>query len=746
MKKIVLFSIVFICLSKISFSQTATVTYSFYVDANNNCVFDNGEQIVFPQGLVQLSYVDNSGSIITTSSTANASCQSNPLVLNNYSLTPTNTLTFQHGYPYTGVITNSSCSAYHNLPYNTNTYLPLKSAEGLWYVGFTPLFLTVFTPTNYTFQGNLLNDVFTVCGNLGNDPVTFEFSLYNNFGCSIPTSSRTYSLYLDGSLFSQITSTGSVFTGTNSNWLGNATSTLVECYNDQSTVIWMYTKLPQAISSLNSHTFTIKSSLIYNNPLATLNYSCVLRPAPCTKISGKFYNDCNNNCVMDVNENGLGYGVQGKLFNSNGTNIYFNPDNDGNFSLAVPSANSYSITQFPVLSNFTACNTTTITLPAGISTNTLSFGYLSQSAYQNTSHYVQAWNNTLSLPGTIMKITYKNNFVNAVSCITNTNVVSGTQKIILSKFLSYVNTTSGPPPTTIIPCVTGDTLVWVTSNFTTLASGVFSVAISPTVSLLSPFRIDGYIYPSTDHFLADNLCSSGGLIGAPFDPNSKEIVSKGLLSNGYINNYTNGQELNYTINFQNVGTAPAVNVKSVDTIDVNLDLSSIKILGSSHPVRYQVDNVSRQVTFMFDSIYLSDATSNEAASHGYVRYLIKLNNGVPINTFIKNRAFNYFDYTSPVATNQTKNKLVIGVGVPETTLEENGILLMPNPFEEILNVSSKQMMKSVKVFNLMGQLQYEINPNALYSEINFASYPPAIYFVSIQLDNGVFIISKVIKN
>ena len=746
MKKIVLLYTFFICLAKFSFSQTATITYSFYVDANNNCVFDNGEQIVFPQGVVQLSYVDNTGSILTASSTANGSCQSSPLVLSNYSLTPTNTLTFQYVYPYTGVITNSSCNAYHNLPYNTNTYLPLKSAEGLAYAGFTPLFLTVFTPTNYTFQGNLLNDVFTVCSNLGNDPVTFEFGFYNNYGCSIPTSSRTYSLYLDGSLFSQITSTGSVFTGTNCNWLGNATTTLCEAYNDQQTVLWMYTKLPITISSLNSHTFTIKSSMIYNNPLAILNYSCVLKPAPCTKISGKFYNDCNNNCVMDVNEKGLGYGVQGKLFNSNGTNIFFNPDNDGNFSLSMPSTNSYSITHYPIASSAQACNTVTITLPAGISTNTLLFGYYYQSVYQNTSHYVHAWKNGLSLPGTNIQIGYTNSFFNTSTCNTNTNIVSGTQKIVLKKFLSYVSTTSGPPPTTIIPCATGDTLVWITSNFATLASGFFSVAISPTVSLLTPFQIDGYIYPPTDNLLADNFCSSTGTIGAPYDPNSKEIVTKGLMSNGNINNYINGQELYYTINFQNVGTAPAVNVKSVDTIDVNLDLNSIKILGSSHPVSYQVDNVSRQVTFMFDSIYLSDATSNEAASHGYVRYLIKLNNGVPINTFIKNRAYNYFDYTSPVATNQTKNKLVIGVGIVENALKESGILLMPNPFNEILNISSKQIMKSVKVFNLMGQLQFEIITNALSSEINFASLPPAIYFVSIQLDDGNFISSKVIKN
>jgi uncharacterized repeat protein (TIGR01451 family) len=77
----------------------------------------------------------------------------------------------------------------------------------------------------------------------------------------------------------------------------------------------------------------------------------------------------------------------------------------------------------------------------------------------------------------------------------------------------------------------------------------------------------------------------------------------------------------YTIHFQNTGTAPAFNIRLLDTLDANLDLETFQILNYSH---YQTANVRNNVlTFHFPNIQLPDSTSNPEGSKGYVQYRIK---------------------------------------------------------------------------------------------------------------------------
>lgn len=727
-----------------SFSQTATVSCQFYLDANNNCIYDPTESIlVLESTSCSLKYMNNGSNPATSifGSVSGGCTQTATLPVVNYTLPATNTISIS-GFPQ--VILNNSCSSCYNLPYNgTTVYVPLKKINGITSVNYIAGNVTLQGSNNP--NGLEMYDTFPVCSSIGNDTVQFNAGYYANLSCNfIGTTTRTFSVFLDGIQYDKISTNGAALAFNYVSGINNMCK-VSEVYNSAGGYWKFSTRFPSGISALGSHTFAIKSSSIYPHPLSVFNYSCILNSFPCTKISGKFYDDCNFNCIYDNNESGLGFGVQGKVYNSSGVNTTFNPNNNGGFSLFLNSSNSYSITHYPLYSSFTACATSTLTIPSGASTNTISYAYNHQNSFQNNSHLIHPYgNNGLRLPGTNIQFGYKN-FYHEIACNGSTTIVSGIQKIKLDKFLSYVLTTSGPPPSTIIPAPTGDTLVWITNNFSTLSSGSFSLAISPTVSLLTPFRIKGYIYPSPDNIQIDNVSVGGGTIGTPYDPNSKELFTSGLSFNGDID-FQNGQELQYTVHFQNVGTAPAVNVKTLDTIDINLDLNSIKILASSHPVSMQIDHVSRLVTFAFDSIYLPAAINNPIGSNGHFSYSINLNNGLLPNTLIKNRAHNYFDFTTPVATNQTKNKLVVATSLNENTFKEKEISIIPNPFNEVLNIKSSQVIVNIKIYNMMGQLEFEKGTESHDLEIDLATLPSSIYIASISLENGTILVKKIIKN
>lgn len=140
-----------------------------------------------------------------------------------------------------------------------------------------------------------------------------------------------------------------------------------------------------------------------------------------------------------------------------------------------------------------------------------------------------------------------------------------------------------------------------------------------------------------------------------FDPN---IMTVHQLSNG--NEFEGGDiyttfsgreidEVMYTVHFQNTGNAPAINIEVIDTLDaVNLDISSLQILASSH--NYQASVIDNILTCTFPNIYLPDSTTNEMESQGYFNYKISLK--PDITEDIKNKAAIYFDNNLPIITNE----------------------------------------------------------------------------------------------
>ncbi|MEN9638422.1 MAG: hypothetical protein RLZZ262_290 [Bacteroidota bacterium] len=153
---------------------------------------------------------------------------------------------------------------------------------------------------------------------------------------------------------------------------------------------------------------------------------------------------------------------------------------------------------------------------------------------------------------------------------------------------------------------------------------------------------------------ADTTWSHSQEVICAYDPNIKTAMPEGYQEQHFI---LAGQTMEYEIQFQNTGNYPAEDVEILDQIDtLNLDLSTLEIITYSHAMITQIES-DGLVHFVFNNIYLPDSTSNEPASHGFVRFRIDVRDGVQPGTDIFNTGEIYFDENPAIITNTTQHRI-----------------------------------------------------------------------------------------
>lgn len=326
------------------------------------------------------------------------------------------------------------------------------------------------------------------------------------------------------------------------------------------------------------------------------------------------------------------------------------------------------------------------------------------------------------------------------------DTISGEMGIVLDPLLSF--TSSIPSP----DLISGDTLMWyfTANNYDSLhLTPQLEVYTSLAATIGDSIALITYINPQIGDFdTTDNYKSYKYPVVNGYDPNDKQVYPQGKCVNHYV---LNDQKLTYSIRFQNTGNSEAINIYILDTIDTDLNIETVKITGTSHPMYTQLFN-NNVLRFSFDNIHLPDSNTNEPLSHGYLIFEIYPDSGLTNDTYIENTANIYFDFNPAVITNTVFNTVYdhlfdcATIGVNEYV--QLDVEVYPNPTSDIIYIESKQNQidLSWRISSLSGTTLIHQGPTATsVSRIDLSNLPVGIYILEISGEYGK-VMKKVIKS
>lgn len=321
------------------------------------------------------------------------------------------------------------------------------------------------------------------------------------------------------------------------------------------------------------------------------------------------------------------------------------------------------------------------------------------------------------------------------SCITRNATIS----LTFGDFIYF--TESNPSPN----AVSGNTYSWDVNEFN-FDSGHFIPVVSFTIAdFTPPFTgscIDVEINsPQGDINAYNNHKTACFQLLCSYDPNDKMVYPQGVGPEGFVEA---NETMTYTVRFQNTGTAPAINVFIIDTIDTNLDISSLRVVGNSHDLitELEPDNTIR---FRFDNINLPDSGSNQLGSNGYVIYEIDQLADLTPGTQFQNSASIYFDYNEPVITNSALNTISLPVGIADMTGQIE-FELFPVPTSDFIRMRSNQIMGNITFFDALGRTFKRIKPNSNECGLSCSDWPSGFYLAEVIFDNQKLYKKLIIQN
>ncbi len=310
--------------------------------------------------------------------------------------------------------------------------------------------------------------------------------------------------------------------------------------------------------------------------------------------------------------------------------------------------------------------------------------------------------------------------------------ISGTVSITYSGTATF----AGVRPNALTPMVSGKTLTYDIADFGAInmqtAFGL-RFLVDSFAQIGQQLCLDITVMPTAgDNNVSNNTATYCFPIVNSYDPNMKEVSP--------VNNIAPDEDwLTYTIHFQNMGTAPAIHIYVMDTLDSNLDESSIQILGNSHRMLTEIKgNIAR---FNFPNINLVNSITDKELSKGWLQYKIKKKAALPLGTQIKNTASIYFDFNAPVVTNTVMNTVAQPSAVAPLSFGEGlGVRLFPNPTNDVVYIDfGKEIVDAeVALYNMQGSLLNVTDFKNLQglAAISLSALPAGVYVLEVAVAEG----------
>ncbi len=472
---------------------------------------------------------------------------------------------------------------------------------------------------------------------------------------------------------------------------------------------------------------TYSGSGMFMDPLTVIPSGLVFSFGTCpatgtqfSYITGNVYNDVNGNGTKDTGEPGL----PNIMVNESVQNFFTTTDSAGNYAmLFIDSSLTYSLHALPMM--YWTISSTPVTYsinPMTQATNAIDFGMLATPNVHD-----------VSISASAGSVPWPNANVNIFATYHNAGtVVESGDSILLVKDSHYSFVSATPAPA----LVSGDSLVWVYTNLLINEYRNINVQLHADTTITTGDTLHSFwtIQPVTgDAAPVNNQFAHHQPCVASFDPNMKTVSPDGDI--------LKTQELSYTVHFQNTGTSQANNIFIHDTLDANLDITTFKLTGFSHPLSYAISGAG-QITFTFANINLPDSNSNEPASHGMVSYQIKPKTGITVGSQIHNTASIIFDYNIPVVTNTTQNIIVENIpnAIGDVTMGNDDITIYPNPAQQAIIMTSLSGFGLTKVLisDLSGkQLLHRSYTGGSDIRVDVSDLATGVYIMEIQDGNRV---------
>ena len=314
-----------------------------------------------------------------------------------------------------------------------------------------------------------------------------------------------------------------------------------------------------------------------------------------------------------------------------------------------------------------------------------------------------------------------------------TPVASGTVEFVHDASVTFNNVSGVDAGNIVTNTATGFTLDFVNLQPNQQETVLINMNV-PVLTSLGTLLTNTATYSVTDLSVENNTSALSEIVIGSYDPND---IAESHGPDIFYDNFETTDYLYYTVRFQNVGTADAINVSIDNTLDSRLDKSTIVMLSSSH---YNVfTRIDDQLNWKFDNIHLPSEDMDEPNSHGYVYYKIKPLAGYSVGDIIPNTAEIYFDINPAVVTNTFNTEFIETLSNKESNNADFSI--SPNPAKNLVKLRFNKNTNNsiaIRVLDIQGKLVFK-SKNQLknsITEIDVSHLKSGLYFLKVNDDTN----------
>lgn len=481
---------------------------------------------------------------------------------------------------------------------------------------------------------------------------------------------------------------------------------------------------------------------VFNNPnalevfngelyLGTADFLYKLCSDSCPMISGDVYYDLDSNCVNDITDNPL----KGWLVKAEPGSYYASTDSNGHYEILPQTIGAFKVSLVPYFNIFTEVCTITDSVT------------LTPSVYQSNNNDIGG-RITLYCPilmvqlhaGSFVRCFSNNIYINYCNIGTDTAI---NVKVILELVPDILPSNSSVPWTDLgnnmyefnIGTIGPGNCGWISMLGTVNCSTTLGDTLCLSASISPTSLCDGQI--NYGYETGSMVCKE--IVGS-YDPNQKFAL------NPVTENIDSTDIIKYQIDFQNTGTDTARTIIIEDPLSQFLNPETVWNIASSHPYTFTIDK-NNILEWKFENIMLPDSSTDLVGSKGFIIFSVKQKPGNLPGTAIYNYARIYFDFNTPVYTDNVLRKIPVSSSIRQT-IQENELIIYPNPFSEYTTIRFSNVSRTIASFtmyNIAGQKVWmENNFNENYIVLKNNAFPPGMYFVEVMAANSAVSRAKII--